>query len=72
MVEKKARERLLPRGALKRTAPLGALYATIALLVIGMQPEIFAPYFLQVLHGQSPLIAGYLAALMAVGWTAGC
>jgi hypothetical protein len=48
-----------------------ALYATIALLVTGMQTDVFIPYFLQVLHGQSPLVAGYLAALMAVGWTLG-
>ena len=68
-VELRSGTRLLPRGALKVTGPLGALYAVIALLVIGMQPEIFVPYLLQVLHGQSPLIAGYLAALMAIGWT---
>jgi hypothetical protein len=69
--ERKARTRLLPAGALKISGALGALYATIGLLVIGMQPDIFVPYFLQVLHGQSPLIAGYLAALMAIGWTIG-
>jgi MFS family permease len=33
--------------------------------------EIFVPLFLQVLHHQSPLVAGYLAALMAAGWTLG-
>ena len=27
------------------------------------------PYFLQLLHGQSPLISGYIAAAMAAGWT---
>lgn len=52
-------------------AELPALYATIALLVIGMQSEIFVPYFLQVLHGRSALVSGYLAALMAMGWTLG-
>jgi hypothetical protein len=66
-----ARGRLLPKGALDPRRPLAALYATIALLVTGMQTDIFVPYFLQVLHGQSPLIAGYLAALMAMGWTLG-
>lgn len=63
--------RLLPKGAFDAGGGLIALYATIALLVIGMQTDIFVPYFLQVLHGQSPLIAGYLAALMAMGWTLG-
>ncbi|KXF75913.1 MFS transporter [Paramesorhizobium deserti] len=70
-VERGARTRLLPKGTLDTDGRLVALFATIALLVTGMQTEIFIPYFLQVLHGQSPLIAGYLAALMAMGWTLG-
>ena len=67
--ESRASVRLLPRDALKFSTPLCALYATTCLLVIGMSSEIFMPYFLQHLHGQSPLIAGYMAALMAAGWT---
>lgn len=69
--EARSRTRLLPAGSLVLTAPLGALYATIALLMVGMQPGIFVPYLLQRLHGQSPLVAGYLAALLAIGWTLG-
>lgn len=69
--ERSAKERLLPHGALSVTSPFGAHYICIGLLIIGMQPEIFAPYLLQVLHGQSPLWAGYIGALMALGWTAG-
>ncbi|MGY4395557.1 MFS family permease [Sphingomonas sp. UYAg733] len=71
VVEARARARLVPRGGISFSTPLGALYATAGLLVLGMQPEIYVPYFLQVLHGQSPLLAGYLAALMAIGWTLG-
>jgi len=67
--ESNATVRLLPRDALKFSTPLCALYATTCLLVIGMSSEIFMPYFLQHLHGQSPLVAGYMAALMAAGWT---
>lgn len=67
--ESRASVRLLPRDALKFSTPLCALYATTCLLVIGMSSEIFMPYFLQHLHGQSPLVAGYMAALMAAGWT---
>ncbi|MGY4638311.1 MFS transporter [Pseudomonas sp. TE24901] len=67
--ESRAAVRLLPRDALKFSTPLCALYATTCLLVIGMSSEIFMPYFLQHLHGQSPLVAGYMAALMAAGWT---
>lgn len=61
--------RLLPRDALRLNSPLLALYITMALLIIGMTSETFIPYFLQILHGQTPLISGYLAALMAAGWT---
>lgn len=37
--------------------------------MLAMRPEIFVPYLLQTLHAQTPLWAGYLAALMAIGWT---
>ncbi|NWD73389.1 MFS transporter [Pseudomonas gingeri] len=67
--ESSALTRLLPIGAFRLDTPLCALYATTSLLVIGMSSEIFMPYFLQHLHGQSPLIAGYMTALMAAGWT---
>ena len=64
--------RLLPRGALSFTAPLGLLFLTMSLLSIAVtSSEIFAPLFLQVLHGQSPLMAGYLAVVMSAGWTIG-
>ena len=61
--------RLFPRNALRLDSPLLALYLTIGLLVVGMTSETFVPYFLQVLHAQTPLVSGYLAALMAAGWT---
>jgi MFS family permease len=70
-VEARSTARLLPTGALSLAAPLGAFYATVALLLIGMQPNIFVPYLLQVLHAQTPLVAGYLSALLAIGWTTG-
>ena len=60
--------RLLPRGSFSPGTSLSILYAVMALLVIGMQTEIFVPYFLQAMHSLSPLVAGYLAALMAAGW----
>lgn len=63
--------RVLPTGAYAMSAPLGAIYASVALLLIGSTTEIFVPYFLQLLHGHSPLAAGYLTAAMAGGWSAG-
>lgn len=71
-VESRARVRLLPRGALRASSTLGMLYITMALLSITVtSSEIFLPLFLQVLHDQSPLMAGYLAAVMSAGWTIG-
>lgn len=69
VIERSGGARLLPRGSFSRGAPLGLVYLMIALLMTGVQPEIFVPYLVQTLHGQSPLWAGYLAALVAVGWS---
>lgn len=69
VVDRDAKARLLSRRSFSLSTPLGALYLMIALLMLSMQPEIYVPYLLQHLHGQSPLWAGYLAALMAIGWT---
>lgn len=68
-VDARAGARLLPRGAFNVATPLGALYLTIALLMLAIQPEIFVPYLLQNLHGQSPLWSGYIAAVMSLGWS---
>jgi len=69
-LEARAR-RLLPHGACNPATALGAAYAAMMLLIIGVSTEIFVPYFLQVLHGMTPLHAGYLTALMSAGWTIG-
>lgn len=63
--------RLLPHGACNPTTALGAAYTTMVLLIIGVTTEIFVPYFLQTLHGMTPLHAGYLSALMSAGWSTG-
>ena len=63
--------RLLPLGACRVALPLGATYAAIMMAVVSVNTEIFVPYFLQTLHGMAPINAGYLSALMSMGWTAG-
>lgn len=63
--------RLFPTGAYSAHTALGSLYACICLLSIGVTTEIYIPYFLQAIHGKSPLIAGYWTALMSAGWTMG-
>ena len=62
--------RIFPRGTFRLGSPLFLTFATMSLLVLSISSEIYVPYFLQVLHGQSPLYAGYIAALMSVGWVA--
>lgn len=71
-VERRRTTRLLPRGALDPAGALLPRYATLSLLAAAVtSSELFVPLFLQRLHDCSPLTAGYLGALMAVGWTGG-
>ncbi|MNR83744.1 putative multidrug-efflux transporter [compost metagenome] len=69
--ERRASVHMLPTRGTVLSTPLGAVYASIALLLIGIMTEIFVPYFLQTLHGHAPLTAGYLTAAMAAGWSVG-
>lgn len=70
-VDRRAAVRMLPLGAATRGSALGAIYAAVALLLVGTTTEIYIPYFLQTLHGYTPLAAGYLTAAMAAGWSCG-
>jgi MFS family permease len=70
-LESGAGARVLPHGACNPATPLGAVYAAMLALLIAVTAEIFVPYFLQTLHGLPPLHAGYLSALMSLGWTCG-
>ncbi len=70
-VDRRAVVRMLPSGAARWGSPLGAIYAAVALLLVGTTTEIYIPYFLQTLHGYTPLAAGYLTAAMAAGWSCG-
>lgn len=60
---------LLPTGAYSLHSPMGKVFACICLLMIGTTTEIYVPYFLQTLHGYTPLMAGYATAAMAGGWS---
>ncbi|PWL19193.1 MFS transporter [Falsochrobactrum shanghaiense] len=70
-VERRSAKRIMPKGSF-RLHRLGALYLTMGLLSASVtSSEVFVPLFFQVLHGQSPLVAGYLAAIMGASWTFG-
>ncbi len=63
--------RVLPIGAYK-VGKLAYVYLTMSFLSMAVtSSEIFIPLFFQILHNQTPLVAGYLAAVMAAGWTLG-
>lgn len=70
-VEHRSTKRILPKGTFSLSR-LGALYLTMGFLGGSVtSSEVFVPLFFQVLHNQSPLVAGYLAALMGGSWTFG-
>lgn len=71
ILDQNPRSRLFPQGAYDFRKPLGSLYAGICLLSLGVTTEVYIPYFLQSIHGFGPLHAGYWAAFMSAGWTAG-
>lgn len=71
IVDKHATNHLLPKDAF-RPGAMGALYLAMGLLGMTVtSTEIFSPLFFQVLHAQTPLASGYLAAIMSAGWTVG-
>ena len=69
-VERRAEGRLLPAGTINLSSPLARVYLIMLMLLVTICSDVYIPYFLQVLHGVTPLISGYLVALLALGWTA--
>lgn len=69
--DSRAQARIMPTGSYSMTTSLGSLYACVFLLSVGVTTEVFIPYFLQIIHGKSPLMAGYWMALLSAGWTTG-
>lgn len=71
MIERNSDTRLLPFGTAMITDPISRLYLTMFTLMLVLTSDIYIPYFLQTLHGVTPLVSGYLVALVALGWTIG-
>jgi predicted MFS family arabinose efflux permease len=67
--ERRGRARLLPAGAVRLSSPLARVYLIMLLMLVALASDIYIPYFLQALHGVTPLVSGYLVALVALGWT---
>jgi MFS family permease len=69
-VDRRARRSALPSDAFSWSSPVGLGLATKFLLVATSMPaSVYGAYLLQELHGASPLVAGYVVALEAIGWT---
>lgn len=64
-----SRARLLPAGTFSTNSPMSGLFALALLLGVVVTSDIFAPLFLQRVHGFGPLWAGYMTALVAAGWS---
>lgn len=67
--ENTASIRLFPRGAMQPGSPLFLSFAVMSLLIFCVNAEFFMPFYLQRLHFLSPLLAGYIAALVSIGWS---
>lgn len=70
VVERRSATRLLPRQSTWPGHVLARTYLVMFLMIVVLNSDIYIPYFLQTLHGMSPLVAGYVVALVALGWTA--
>ncbi len=68
-LERRGNNRLLPLGAVTFSHPISRVYLTMLGLTFVLVSDIFIPYFLQILHNVTPLVSGYLVALVALGWT---
>ena len=66
----RAKQKLLPTGTFAFGSPLALLFGVMVLLQMAIISDVFIPLFLQRLHGVGPLVAGYMVALLAVGWSA--
>ncbi len=71
VIDRHRESRLFPKGTFSLASPLAPLFAAMLLLNLAIICDMFVPLFVQNLHGQSPLVAGYMVALVAVGWSSG-
>jgi MFS family permease len=68
MIDRRTRTRVLPRVAFGR-GPLKWMYVSIGLLMAATMADMYVPLFGQRLAHMTPVAAGFLGAVLAVGWT---
>ena len=68
VVDRRAGATVLPRAAFGRGA-LKWMYITIGLLMAATMVDMYVPLYGQRLAHMGPLLAGFLGAVLAIGWT---
>ncbi len=69
-LDRRADNHVFPSRPFSLAGPVGTAYW--ALLLISMAPislGLFMPLAFQAIHGLSPLVAGYLGAMLSLGWS---
>lgn len=70
VVDRRASAAVLPRKAFE-AGPLKWIYLALGLLMVATMVDMYVPLFGQRLGGLAPVVAGFLGAALAVGWTVG-
>ena len=68
LVDQRARATVLPRAAFG-PGPLKWMYVSVGLLMAATMVDMYVPLFGQRLAHMTPVAAGFLGAVLAVGWT---
>jgi MFS family permease len=68
VIDRRTRASVLPRAAFG-PGPLKWMYMSIGLLMAATMVDMYVPLFGQRLAHMTPLAAGFLGAVLAVGWT---
>jgi MFS family permease len=68
VVDRRARATVLPRAAFGR-GPLKWMYVSVGALMAATMADMYVPLFGQRLAHMTPVAAGFLGAVLAVGWT---
>jgi MFS family permease len=68
LVDRRARATVLPRAAFG-PGPLKWMYVTVGVLMAATMVDMYVPFFAQRLAGMAPVAAGFVGAVLAVGWT---
>lgn len=68
VIDRRTRARVLPRAAFG-SGPLKWMYVSVGLLMAATMADMYVPLFGQRLAHMTPVAAGFLGAVLAVGWT---